>query len=82
MGMDRQLIALFDELEKLGVNKALSHFTQARLGRRPIRASTLLDKEKEKEDAFDRKREQDENPEDRKDYEVEGGLGMTEHPEG
>lgn len=80
--MDQHLIALFDELEKLGINKSLSSFTQSRIGRRPIRATTLLDKEKEKNDAFDRKREQDENPEDRKDYEVEGGLGLTEHPEG
>jgi len=81
--MDQRLIALFDELEKLGVNRSLSSFTQSRIGRRPIRASTLLQKEKEKEDAFDRQREtRDENTEDRKDYEVEGGLGLTENPEG
>lgn len=82
MDMNQTLIALFDELEKLGVNKALSPFPQSRVGRRPIRAARLLSNEKEKNDAFDRKKEEQDSPEDRKEYEVESGLGMDHHPEG
>lgn len=74
MGMDQRLIGLFDELEKLGVNKALSHFTQGRGGRRPIRVDKLL----KKEQAFLQKKEEEDPTEEGKDYEVEGGLGMGE----
>jgi len=74
MGMDQRLIGLFDELEKLGVNKALSHFTQGRGGRRPIRVNKLL----EKEQAFLQKKEDTDANEDGKDHEVEAGLGMGE----
>jgi hypothetical protein len=82
MGMDQRLTGLFDELEKLGVNKALSHFTQGRGGRRPIRVNKLLEKEQtfvKKEPDED---ETDGAHEDVKDHEVEAGLGMSEGMEG
>jgi hypothetical protein len=72
MAMDQHLIGLFDELEKLGVNKAISHFPQGRGGRRPIRVDKLL----KKEQAFALKTPDDDESEDGKDHEVEGGLGM------
>jgi hypothetical protein len=72
--MDQRLIGLFSELEKIGVNKGLSHFTQSRGGRRPIRVDKLLEKEK----AFLPKAQDDDASEDGKDHEMEGGLGMGE----
>lgn len=78
MSMDRHLISFFDEFEKLGVSGALSHFQQTRSLRRPISVETLLEKEK----AFAHKKDEDDNPEDHKNFEVEGGAGMTESAEG
>jgi len=81
MPMDRQLTAFFDELEKIAVSTRMSSFTQARSGRRPIRAHNLLNRP----NAFKTPPEEktlvtEADREGVKDFEVEGGPGMIEAP--
>jgi hypothetical protein len=77
MAMDQRLLAFFNEIEKLGVGKTLSHFTQLRGGRRPISVGTLL----QKETAYlpnSSQAEKNQDAEKAEDLEVEGGAGFAE----
>lgn len=77
MAMDQRLLALFDEIEKLGVAKDVSHFMQTRTGRRPIRVGTLM----KKETAYlpdNTEGDQKQNSERSEDLEAEAGQGFAD----
>jgi hypothetical protein len=76
MGMDRRVTAFYDELEKIALSLGLSHFTQQRRGRRPMRVSTMLKKESPYVHPEDERQDQD-KPEPRS-FEIEGGKGYAE----
>ena len=71
MTMRPSIPGLLDELIKIGVSTRASHFVQTRKNRRPIRASTLLNKEStnEVDDKTDSKPEEEVG----RGFEEEGG---------
>lgn len=77
MGMDQLLPSFLDEFSKIAASTRAAGYMQARKGRRPIRASTLLKKETSFEDKKEEKEDGVSEPEEK---EVEGGLGMLEDP--
>jgi hypothetical protein len=76
MGMDQLLPSFLDEFSKIAASSRVAGYLQARKGRRPIRAETLLKKDTtgaQKEEKEDGINEPDES-------EREGGLGLLEDP--
>ena len=76
MSMDRLIPYFFDELEKIAVCVSHSSFTQARKGRRPIRAHNVLTKETAFRAAKDTEDSNATDAEDSKTHEIEEGMGM------
>lgn len=85
MGMDHLLPSFADEMIKIAVSVKGSPFRQTRIGRRPIRAETLLKKETafKLPDTAPIKAHESEPHEgsDAKDYESEAGSGFQEGSE-